>query len=166
MRSISPDMDRRRLFSVRANFLVGCGVVLLIVFLPDVVSRHRGVRQVLLVFAGLAIAAGWYFFAKDKQPNNNWRSLVGLVASVCLTASLPVFLFEMSQTKWLMRHPLHKVFSMYVWPWGHYWELNGYIPVLLNVAGCFFGRGWARRAFVASGILLLILRQSMGTWVY
>jgi len=63
-----------------------------------------------------------------------------------------------------MRHPLHHTFEMYVWPWVH-WGYQGYLPVLLGVAGSFAGRGRARIAFVVGSILLLVLRESMGTWV-
>jgi hypothetical protein len=164
MNSMNPTMDRRNLFRVRPTFLLACVVFLIAFFLPDTIRGRHVVQRAFLVLASLAIVSGWFFLLKYREANSTWRTLVALVTSVYLTASVPVFLFEMSQIRWLMRHPFHHTFEMYVWPWVH-WGYQGYVPVLLGVAGSFLGRGRARIAFVGGSILLLILRASMGTWV-
>jgi hypothetical protein len=164
MKSENPATDRSDLFGVRPIFVLVCVVCLLVFFLPDAISGRHGVQKVLLLLASFAIASGWFFLVRHLEPNSTLRTLVALTTSVYLTASLPAFLFELSQIKWLMRHPLHHTFEMYVWPWVH-WGYQGYLPVLLGVAGSFAGRGRARIAFVVGSILLLVLRESMGTWV-
>ena len=58
-----------------------------------------------------------------------------------------------------MKHP---VLSMYARPWVHW----GYLFIYLGVVGSFLGRGRARIAFVVGSILLLILRESMGAWLF
>jgi len=109
----------------------------------------------------LAILSGWFLLLKYREPNSTWRAVVAAVASICLTASLPVFLYELSSIRWEIRYyPLQ---SMYVRPWVH-WGYQGYIPLLWGVVGSFFGRGWARSAFVVGAILLLTLRNSLG-WI-
>jgi len=158
------DVNRRNLFHVRIRFLLGCVVVLIVFFLPDAIRGSHGVQRAVLLIAGVSIFSGWFFLLKYREPNSTWRALIALLASVYLTASIPVFLFELSQIRWLMRHPLHHMFEIYVWPWVR-WGHQGYIPVLLGVAGSFLGRGPARVAFVAGSVLLLALRASMGTWV-
>ena len=92
-------------------------------------------------------------------PNQTWRNVIALVASLYLTISIPVFFFESSQMRWLGRHHM---LSMYAWPWAQW----GYALVLGGVVGSFFGRGRARVAFATGAILLLILRLGMGIWVY
>ncbi|HTA23392.1 MAG TPA: hypothetical protein VK763_07650 [Terriglobales bacterium] len=163
MKSMNAAIDRSNL-RVRPNFVFACVVFLLVFFLPDIISGKHGLQKILLLLASVSIAVGWFFLLKPREPNSKLRALVALASSVYLTASLPAFLFELSQIKWLMRHPLHHTFEMYVWPWVH-WGYHGYVPVLLGVAGSFAGRGRARTAFVVGSILLLILRESMGTWV-
>jgi L-asparagine transporter-like permease len=123
------------------------------------------IQRAFLALASLAILSGWFFLLKYREPNSTWRTSVSLATSVCLTAYLPIFLFELSQTKWLMHQPLHHAFSMYVWIWVR-WAYQGYLVLVLGVAGSFLGRGRARIAFVVGSILLLILRASMGTWVF
>jgi hypothetical protein len=164
MKSENNVIDRSNLFRVRPIFVLGCVVFLLVVFLPDAISGRHGVQKLLLLSAGVAIASGWLFLLKHREANSTLRTLVALTTSVYLTLSLPAFLFELSQIKWLMRHPFHHAFEMYVWPWVH-WGYQGYAPVLLGVAGSFAGRGRARIAFVVGSILLLVLRESMGIWV-
>jgi hypothetical protein len=164
MKPENPTIERSNLFRVRPIFVLGCVVFLLIFFLPDAVSGRYGVKKALLLSASVAIVSGWFFLLKYREPNSTWRVSAAFATSVYLTASLPAFLFEMSQIKWLMLHPFHHTFEMYVWPWAH-WGYQGYLPVLLGVAGSFTGRGRARIAFVIGSILLLILRESMGPWV-
>lgn len=166
MDSFNSAVHRGGLFQVRPGLLLGCCFVLLVFFLPDAIRGTHSLQWAVLSLATLAVAAGWLFLARHRQPNSPWRTMVALAASVCLTASLPAFLFEMSQVRWLMRHPGHRVFSAYVWPWVGRWGYNGWALLLLIVAGSSFGRGWARVAFVTACTLLLILRASMGTWVY
>ncbi len=164
MNSSNPAMYRRELFRVRPIFLLACATLVAVVALPDVVHGSHILKRVFLLLAGLALASGWFFLLSDREPNSAWRAWIALLTSVYLTVSLPVFLFELSQIKWLMHHPHHYMFEMYVWPWVR-WGDQGYLPVLLGVAGSFLGRGRARMAFVVGSILLLILRASMGTWV-
>jgi hypothetical protein len=166
MNSVNPAVDRRKPFQVSPSLLLGCCVALLVFLLPDAIRGRHGLQRLTLLLAALAVAAGWVLLIRYPRPSNKRRTLVALAAAVGATASLPVFLFEMSQTKWLMRHPQHHLFSMYVWPGRGQSGFNGYVPVLLILAGCFSGRGPARVAFIAGCILLLILRASMGTWVY
>jgi hypothetical protein len=164
MKSENPAIDRSNLFRVRPTFVLGCAVLLLVFFLPDALRGRHSTQKFLLLLASFAVASGWFCLLKYRQPNSTWRAFVALVTSAYLTASLPAFLFELSQIKWLMRHPFHHTFEMYMWPWVH-WGYQGYIPVLLGVAGSFTGRGRSRAAFVTASILLLILRESMGIWV-
>jgi hypothetical protein len=164
MKAENPALDRSNLFRVRPNFVLGCVVVLLVFFLPDAIRGRHGVQKALLLLASFSIASGWFCLLRHRETNSTWRSLVALATSVYLTASLPVFLFELSQIKWLLRHSLHHMFGMYVWPWVH-WGYQGYLPILLGVVGSFAGRGRARVAFVVGSVLLLILRESMGTWI-
>ena len=110
----------------------------------------------------MAILSGWLLLLMDGGPKMTWRALLALIASVYLVVSLPVFLFEMSQIKWLMRHPWHHWLSLYVRPWVHW----GYILVFLSVILSLLGRGKARIAFVAGSVLLMVLRFATGTWVF
>ena len=162
--SMNPDADRKSWFHVRPAFLLGCATLLVILVLPSAIAHKYDVQWLFLLFASLAIALGWFLLAKYREPNGTWRALIALATSVYLTAFLPVFLFELAQIKWLMRHPFHHAFSMYVWPWVH-WGYQGYLFAFLGVAGALMGRSWARIAFVSGSVLLLILRASMGTWV-
>lgn len=147
---------------VRPKFLAGCVAVLMVLILPDAVAQSHVLKRVVLLLAALAILAGWLLLLKDGGPKTTWRAQIALVGSVYLVVSLPVFLFEMSQIKWLMRHPWHQWLSMYVRPWAHW----GYTFVLLSVICSFLGRGRARIAFVTGSVLLLMLRFATGTWVY
>ncbi len=165
MTLMNPAVDRKKLFHVRPLFLLGCVAFLVVLILPDAIRGRDGVRHSLLLFATLAIVMGWFFLMKYHEPNTKWRALVALLTSIYVTASVPVFLFELSPTRWLVRHPHHYTFEMYSWPWVH-GGYQGFVPLFLGVVGCFFGSGRARVAFVTGGILLLVLRASMGTWVY
>jgi hypothetical protein len=165
MNFINSAMDRTTKFHVRPTFLMACIGFLVILVLPDAIKGRYAVQQSFLIFAGLAVGTGWFFLLKYRKPNSKWRASIALVTSVYLTAFVPVFLFELSPIKWLMRHPHHYVFEMYARPWVH-WGYQGYLPLLLSVVGSSLGRGWARMAFIMASVLLLVLRASMGTWVY
>lgn len=153
---------QRRLFRVRAEFLASCAVAVAVLLLPDAVAHSYFFKRVVLLLAALAILSGWLMLLKDRQQKKTWQGLVALVAAIYLIASLPVFLFEISQVKWLVLHPWHHWFSMYAMPWVHW----GYAAILLSIICSFFGRGRSRVAFVAGSILLLVLRLATGTWVY
>ncbi len=155
-------VDQRRSFRVRPEFLAGCAAVVAVLILPDVVAQSHVLKRVVLLLAALAILAGWLLLLKDRGPKTTWRTLIALIASVYLVASLPVFLFEMSQVKWLMRHPWHHWLSMYVRPWVHW----GYTLVFLSVICSFLGRGRARIAFVTGSVLLMVLRFATDPWAF
>lgn len=154
-------IDRKSLFRVRPIFLIACAAFLAVITLPGVVHGSHILKRVFLLLATLALLSGWFFLLRDREPNSTWRALIALITSVYLTVSVPVFLFEMSQIKWLMRHPMNRVFAIYVWPWVHW----GVLLVLLGVVGSFFGRGRARIAFLVGSVSLMILWAATGTWV-
>ena len=162
MNSMNQLVDQKRPFRVRPKFVAGCAAVVAALILPDTIAQSRMLERVVLLLAALAILAGWFLLLKDREPKTTWRALIALVASVYLVASLPVFFFEMSQVKWLMRHPWHYWLSMYVRPWVHW----GYIFAFLSVICSFLGQGWARIAFVTGSILLLVLRFAMDIWAF
>jgi len=151
--------NRQGLFSVRRSFLLACAAFLVVMVLPNVAEGRHTVQLVFLVLAALAIASGWFFLLKYREPNSTWRALIALITSVYLTVSIPVFFFELSQIRWFTRHP---GFSMYARPWVHW----GYVFVYLGVAGAFLGRGRSRIAFVVASTLLMILWEGTGTWVF
>jgi len=155
-------VDRRHFFRVRPKFLAGCAAALAVMILPDAIANSHILRRAVLLLAAMAVLSGWFFLVKDGPPKTKWRASVVLVAAVYLVASLPVFLFEMSQIKWLMRHPWHYWFSIYVRPWVHW----GYLAAFLSVVCSFFGRGRARIAFVTGSVLLMVLRFATGGWVW
>jgi uncharacterized membrane protein len=155
--------EERKCFSFSRGLLLAL-VVFLAVFLLPAAIRQAHVQRLLLAFAALAIAVGWFSLIKYREQNSAWRSAIALVSSVYLTASLPVFVFELSQVKWLMLNPHHSLFSAYTRLWLR-WGYQGYLFVLLGTAGSFFGRGRARAAFLIGSIALLILRASMGVWI-
>jgi len=159
MNSVIPTVHRGNLFHVRPVFLLIGASFLIPLLLPGALIGGHAVQSVFLALAGLAILLGWFFLLQYREPHSIWRAAVAAVTSVCLTASLPVFFFELSRIR--SHHP---VLAIYVRPWIH-WGYQGYVPVLWGVAGSFFGRGWARIAFVAGGVLVLTLRNSMGIWV-
>jgi hypothetical protein len=149
-------------FSLRPKFLAGCAVAVAVLILPSVVAGSHTLKLTVLIVAGLAILSGWFLLLTDHGPKTTWRSLAALIAAVYLVASLPVFLFEMSQIKWLMLHPWHQWLSMYVRPWVHW----GFAFVFLSIILSFLGRGRARIAFATGSILLLILYMATGIWVF
>ena len=162
---ISAASHSDRWFRVRPKFLLGSAAVAFVALFPLAAGDHYILKATLLVCAAIAILVGWYFLIDDGIPTPRWRGLVAFATSVYLTVSLPVFLFELSQIKWLVFSPMHHWISMYVSLWVRH-GYNGFIHVLLGVIGSFFGHGTARTAFVAGSIILLTLRLSSGTWVY
>ncbi|HEV7218401.1 MAG: hypothetical protein ACHP8A_02855 [Terriglobales bacterium] len=159
MSSTSHSIDREKLFRVRPRFLLGCAICLLVLILPAAIDGRSMVQRLVLVVASLAIACGWVFLWKYREPNQTWRALIALVSSLYLTISPPVFLFELAPFRWFRGHP---ALSLYAGPWVHW----GYVLVLFGVAGSFFGRGRARIAFAVGATLLLDLWLSIGAWVH
>jgi hypothetical protein len=156
------DIDRKNSFRVRPIFLLAFAAFLAVITLPDVVRGGHTLKRVFLLLATVALASGWFFLLNDRDPNSAWRRFVALTTSVYLTMSVPAFLFEMSQIRWLIRHPMHRVFSIYVWPWARW----GFLLVFLGVVGSFLGCGRARVAFILASVLLTILWAATGTWAY
>jgi hypothetical protein len=161
MNTTKPVIGRRNLFRVRPRFLLACAAFIVALILPDAISGNLALQRSFLLLASIAIVAGWFFLLKYRDQNSRRRAWVALITSVCLTASVPVFYYELSPIRWIMHHPM---FSNYVRPWVH-WGYQGYLPVVWGVVGSFFGRGRARIAFLVGSILLWILRASMGAWV-
>lgn len=162
MDATSQVVGREGPFRVRPKFLAGCATVVVVLILPKVVAGSRILEQAVLLLAGVAILAGWFLLLKDRGPRTTWRTLITLITSVYLVVSLPVFLFELSPWKWFVRHPWHSWFSLYARPWAHW----GYIFVLLSVICSFLGRGRARVTFVTGSVLLMVLWEATGTWVF
>ncbi|MFZ0300901.1 MAG: hypothetical protein WAM13_21310 [Candidatus Sulfotelmatobacter sp.] len=125
---------------LRPKFLSGCAAVVAVLILPDVIARFRILEGAALLSAALAILVGWFLLLKDSPPKRTWRSVIALITSVYLVASLPVFLFELSPWRWFVQHPWHSWFSMYSMPWVHW----GYIFMFLSIIGSFLGRGRSR----------------------
>jgi hypothetical protein len=146
---------------VRPWFLAGCVAFLVMLILPGVIRDSHASQRVLLFLAAVAILSGWIMLLVDK-PRMTWRTVTAMIASVYLVASLPVFIFEMSQLKWFMRYPHHYLLSMYVRPWVHW----GYILIPLGVICSFLGRGRARVAFVTGAALLMVIWVAVGIWVF
>jgi len=162
MNSTSQLVGQEAWFRARPKFLVGCAAVVAVLFLPEVIAHSRIVKEAVLLLAVLAILIGWWLLLRDSGSKTNWRTVTAFIASVYLVASLPVFIFELSQAKWFIQHPWHSLFSMYALPWIRW----GYIFIYLSVICSLLGRGRARIAFVTGSVLLMVLRQAMGTWVF
>jgi hypothetical protein len=162
MSSTSQAVGRESPFRIRPKFIAGCAAVVIVLILPGLIARSRILEQAILFLAGVAIFAGWFLLLKDPGPKTTWRALISLITSVYLAASLPVFLFELSPWRWFLRHPWHSWLSMYSIPWVHW----GYILVFLSVICSFLGRGRSRIAFATGSVLLMMLREAMGTWVF
>lgn len=162
MNSANQVVSRESWFRVRPMFLAGCAAVVFVLVLPSFVAGSRVLEQAVLLLAGIVILAGWFLLLKDPGPRTTWRALITLITSVYLVASLPVFLFELSPWRWFVRHSWHSWFSTYAMPWAHW----GYILVFLGVICSFAGRGRARVAFLTGSVLLMVLREAMGVWVY
>jgi hypothetical protein len=162
MNSMNQVVRRDNPFRVRPKFLAGCGAVAAVLILPDIVAHSHILQRALLLIAAVAILSGWFLLLKERGAKTTWRARFALITSVYLVASLPVFFFELSQVKWFMLHPWRSWLSMYARPWVHW----GYIFVYLSVICSFLGRGWARIAFVTASVLLAVLWQATGTWVF
>ena len=162
MNSTDQPFGRESWLRVRPKFLAVCTAVVAVLILPDAIARFRILERVALLSAALAILLGWFLLLRGSPPKRTWRSVIALITSVYLVASLPVFLFELSPWRWFVRHPWHSWFSIYSMPWVHW----GYIFMLLSVIGSFLGRGRSRIAFVTGSVLLMALREATGTWVF
>lgn len=162
MNTVNAAVPQKSHFTVRPRFLAGCAAVLAVLFLPDLVAESYAAKVLVLLLATAFILAGCLLLLGEHEQTYSWRSLISLIAAVYLVISLPVFLFEISQIRWLMRHPWHHWFSLYVRPWVHW----GYLFICLSIIGSLLGRGRARIAFVTGSLLLLVLRGATGTWVY
>jgi hypothetical protein len=162
MNSTSQVVIRESPFRIRSKFLAACAAVVVVLILPDLIAHSHILARAVLLLAALGVLAGWYLLLKDLSPKTTWRTLIALLTSVYLIASLPVFFFELSPWRWFVRHPWHSWFSMYATPWVHW----GYIFVFLSVICSFLGRGRARVAFVTGSVLLMVLREATGAWVF
>lgn len=146
-------------FQIRPSVLIGCALLFAVVILPIFFS-HRGYAQMcLLLAASLCVISGWFVLVRYRELDTTWRGWIALFTSAYLTASVPGFFIEFSPVTWFMH--AHWA-SLYVRPWVHW----GFLFVYLSVAGSFLGRGRARIAFVLASVLLLILWESMGRWIY
>jgi len=156
-----PQFLRQASFRVRPRFLAGCTAILVVLVLPSVTRDSHAIQGALLLFAAMAILVGCILLLVDR-PKMTWRTGAVVIASVYLAVSLPVFVFEMSQVKWFMKYPRHALLSMYAKPWVHW----GYILIPLGVICSFLGKGRARIALVIGAMLLLVIWEAMGTWVF
>jgi energy-converting hydrogenase Eha subunit A len=150
------------LFSLRPRFVAACAAFILILVLPWEIRNSLALQRGFLIAAAMAILVGWVLLLMDRPQRASWRTMAAAITSVYLVASLPVFVFEMSQDRWFMRHPWHWWFEIYARPWVHW----GYIFVYLSVIGSFLGRGRSRVAFVTGALLLMVVWEAMGIWVY
>lgn len=155
-----PTVQRTDLFKTRPIFVLSCIALLVVFLLPNALKAHRTAQWVIFVAASAAILFGWFFHTIHPKPGSKSRQFIALLTSLYLTASIPAFFFEFSQVRWLMRGP-HWA-SIYVRPWVHW----GFLLVYLGVVGAFFGRGYARTAFLTGSILLAVLWQSMSVWIF
>jgi hypothetical protein len=153
-------VEREHPFRIRPMFIIDCLVGLAVFVAPVFVVRSFWLERTVLVLAALSIVAGWVFLLKESARITR-KDIPALIAAVYLFISLPVFLFETSQWRWLVLHPRHHWFSMYVRPWVHWGDLMIFLSVIFS----FFGRGRARIAFVTGSLLLLVLRSATGIWV-
>jgi hypothetical protein len=162
MKSVNRLQDQTNWSFVRPRFLLGCAVCLLVLILPGLAGKRLFVQRAYLTFASLAILSAWLFLLKSDETRSKWRSSVALATSLYLTASIPIFLYELSDVRWRIRHPLPQpLISTYVWPWVHW----GYLLLLLGFAGSFFAQGRVRIALLTASVLLLALRVAMVVWI-
>jgi hypothetical protein len=88
--------------------------------------------------------------------------MITLATSLYLTASIPIFVYQISGIRWRLQHPLpDSLISMYVRPWVHW----GILLLVLGLAASFFAQGRERIVLLTASVFLLVLRASMGTWV-
>jgi hypothetical protein len=153
---------RDNMWRIRPGFILVCAACLLTLILPDLASKRPIVQRAYLTIACLAILSAWFFLLKSHGTGSKWRSYIALATSFYLAASIPIFLYEMSSVRWVLRHPLPQLLtSIYLWPWVHW----GTLLLLLGFAGCFFGQGRVRIALLTASVLLFVLRVATGTWV-
>jgi len=150
------------LFRLRPKFVAICVAFIIILILPWEIKDSLLLQRGLLFLAATAIFVGWVLLLMDRPQRANWRTVAAVITSIYLVASLPVFVFEMSQMKWFMLHPWHWWFEIYARPWVHW----GYVFVYLSVIGSFLGRGRSRVAFLTGALLLMVVWEAMGTWVF
>jgi hypothetical protein len=160
MNAINRSIELKDSFRVRPLFLLTCIAIATLLLLPDALRGQRTMQWLVFTSACLAIVLACFFYIRRRESNGNWRNLITVVTTICLIASTPVFFFEFSQVRWLMRGP--RWASFYVLPWVHW----GFLLIPLTVVGSFFGRGRVRIALVIASILLIALWQSMGPWVF
>ncbi len=151
-------ITRPAALSVRPKFLLICGIGLLALMIPDAIADRYWAQFGVLVLATIALLTAWLLLLADR-PIHDRRSISLAIAMIYLTLSLPVFLFELSPMKFLLKHPL---LSAYAKPWVHW----SYAMILLGVASSFLARGRIRTTLLISSVLLLLLRASMGVWVF
>jgi len=162
MSSASPMPNRKNWLSVRPRFLLACAIFLFVIVLPSAAWGRPSIQRVYLAMASLAILSAWFFILKSRETTSTWRKLAAFATSLYLAASIPIFLYELSNARWWMLHPLPRsLVSLYVSPWVHW----GYFLLILGFAGSFFGRDRVRFALAIASALLLVLRFSMGTWL-
>ncbi len=162
MDSANQIVAQKRWFSVRPKFLAGCAAAVSVLFLPDIIALSYALKLTTLGLATSSILSGWFLLLMDGGPKQIWRYVLATIAAIYLVISLPVFLFEISQIRWLMRHPWAHWFSMYVRPWVHL----GFVLIFLSIIFSYFGQGRARLAFVTGSLLLLVLRLATDTWLF
>jgi len=154
-------IEREHPFRIRPIFIATSLVGVAVLITPHLVAQSYLLKRAVLFLASLSTIAGWFFMLRETG-KFTLRQLPELIAAIYLLISLPVFLFEISQVRWLALHPWHNWFSMYVRPWVHW----GYFLILVSVICSLLGRGKARVAFVAGSLLLMVLRFATGSWVY
>ena len=159
MRYLMSAADRQGQFRVRPVVVISCALLFAAIILPIPFSHKYNAQMGLLLTACVCVLAGWFFLAWYREFDTTWRGWIAMATAVYLTVSLPGFFIEFSPITWFMH--AHWA-SLYVRPWVHW----GFIYVYISVAASFLGRGRARIAFVLASVLLMILWESMGRWIY
>ena len=144
---------------VRPALILTVIAILSIVIFPGAIAGKPRLQSAGIMLAALVVAFDWYFLLKDRSYEKSWRFTITLATGIYITASVPTFLFELYQVKWIGQH---HVISLYVRPWVY----GGYSLVLGTVIGAMCGRGKVRVAGLVATTILAIIRLSMGTWVY
>jgi len=160
MKQMNPTSNHTKPFRARTGFVLLLVGLLMVIIVPELIHDRRFAQYLVLASASVAIASGWLFLIKYPEPNSRWRAWIALLTSIYLTASIPVYLFELSPIKWFWNY--HPVCSMYAMPWVRL----GSIPIFLAVAFCVLGRGRARIAFLVGSFLLVILWAGTSPWLY
>lgn len=160
MNSASSGIDRgKQLFRVRPNFILACIAVLAVLGAPGAIRGSLPTQRLVLLFAGVSIASGWFFRFRDRTPNGTWRASIALVTSIYLTTSIPAYCLAFFASVWWVFQ--HHTFWIFLGPWATW----GHVLAYFGVAGSFFGRGRARIAFVVGSTLLMVLMESTGKWI-